>query len=119
MFRIRRIYDDAAPANRTAIATVQQILRDRFPLLHPDEVDHLLEKLKNPLKYRFRSILFVADVKRAIRGFALLMHAPDLNFCFLDFISTAQHQAGRGLGNALYDRIREEAARLGCRGLFF
>jgi len=119
MFRIRRIYDDAAPANRTAIATVQQILRDRFPLLHPDEVDHLPEKLKNPLKYRFRSILFVADVKRAIRGFALLMHASDLNFCFLDFISTAQHQAGRGLGSALYDRIREEAARLGCRGLFF
>ena len=44
---------------QTAQELGQQILRDRFPLLHADDVESLPEKLKNPLKYRFRSILFV------------------------------------------------------------
>ena len=120
MFRIRRIHDDILPVNRTAISLVQQILRDQFPQIRPAEINSLPEKLKNPLKYKFRSILFVADdLKKTIQGFALLMHAPDLNFCFLDYISTARHQTGRGIGGALYERVREETLQLNCKGLFF
>jgi GNAT superfamily N-acetyltransferase len=120
MFRIRRIYDTNVPINQKAVAKVQQIIREQFPLVHPSEIDKLPEMLKNPLKYKFRSILFIADdMKGVISGFALLMHAPDLDFGFLDYISTAKHLTGKGVGGALYARIREEAVSLKVKGLFF
>ena len=120
MFRIRRIYDDILKPDREAIAQVQSIIRDQFPMVAEKDVAHLPEVLRNPLKHRFRPILFVAeDVRGGVRGFALVLHAPDLNFAYLDFISTTRKATGRGIGGALYERIREEAAALGAVGLFF
>ena len=86
MFRIRRVYDDVTPANKEAIAQVQNILRAQFPSLAKKDIAKLSEQLRNPLKYRFRSILFVAEgAKGSIDGFALLFHAPVLKFCYLDY----------------------------------
>jgi len=120
MFRIRRINDDVLPGNRRAVEQVQQILRARFPGLPEAEVAKLPEQLRDPLKYRFRAILYVAEgARKAVQGFALLFHAPDLNFCFLDFVSAGSRSAGRGIGGALYERVREEARSLKTLGLFF
>lgn len=119
MFRIRRIYDDVVPASREAIEQVQEILRAQFPLAPESEAAGLPEKLRNPLKYRFRSILFVADDSRGkVKGFALLLHAPDLRFCYLDFLSAATRRTGGGIGGALYERVREEALALKSVGIF-
>ena len=120
MFRIRRIYDDLLPVDRHAIAQVQGILREQFPLLPKDKVNKLPDQLRNPFKYRFRSILFVAEgIKGRVKGFALLQHVPDLRFCYLDFISAATYRTGGGIGGALYQRVREEALSLDALGLFF
>lgn len=120
MFRIRRIYDTNTPVNQKAVACVQQILRDQFALISTSEVDQIPDVLRDPLKHRFRSVLFVADnMKGEILGFALLMHATDLDFCYLDYISTTQHMSGRGWGGALYQRVREEAVAIKAKGLFF
>lgn len=120
MFRIRQIFDDSIPVNKTAIAQVQAILRVRIPGLREDEIASIPERLKNPLKHRFRSILFVAEgSKGSIEGFAFLLHEPDLDFAFLDYLSTARQLSGRGLGGALYERTRFHAVESGCRGLFF
>ncbi|MFH1078784.1 MAG: acetylpolyamine amidohydrolase [Pseudomonadota bacterium] len=120
MFRIRQIYDDTIPANKIAIAQVQAILRVQFTGIREDEIAKLPERLKNPLKHRFRSILFVAeDSKGFINGFAFVLHEPDLDFCFLDFLSSAKQLTGRGIGGALYERIRFHAVESGCAGLFF
>jgi acetoin utilization deacetylase AcuC-like enzyme/GNAT superfamily N-acetyltransferase len=120
MFRIRRVYDDITPANKEAIAQVQEILRTQFPLLSKRDISKLPEQLRNPLKYRFRSILFVAEgTKGRIIGFALLYHGPILHFCYLDYISTAERRTGGGIGGALYERVREEALDLKSIGLFF
>lgn len=120
MFRIRRIYDDILQIGRDEIAQIQQIIRDQFPAITEDEVQTLPEKLTNPLKYRFRSILFVMDDKRGqVRGFALLSHAPDLQFCYLDYISAARKITGSGIGGVLYERVRREALALKSVGLFF
>ncbi|OGV50900.1 MAG: histone deacetylase [Lentisphaerae bacterium GWF2_52_8] len=120
MFRIRRIYDSNIPINKRAIALVQQILREQFVLIRPADIDKLPDLLKNPLKYQFRSILFVAEnIKGEISGFALLLHAPDLAFSYLDYLSTAKHFTGRGVGGALYERVREEVLMLKSKGLFF
>jgi len=120
MFRIRRIYDDTLPRDQRAIVQVQAILRTRFRGLSEQDIAKTTRQLKDPLKYRFRSILFVAeDAKGDVKGFALLQHAPDVGFCVLDYISIESERAGRGVGGALYDRVREEAVSLSETGLFF
>jgi acetoin utilization deacetylase AcuC-like enzyme/GNAT superfamily N-acetyltransferase len=120
MFRIRRIYDDIAPRNTEAIGQVQAILRAQFPGGSEEQVSQLPNQLRNPFQYRLRSILFVADdVWGRVKGFALLLHAPDLDFCFLDFIAAAPRITWGGIGGALYERVREEALALHSVGLFF
>ena len=119
MFRIRRIYDTTLPVNQQAIARVQEILKAQFPDLNKKDIRKLPEQLTNPLKYRFRSILSVAEGSRGeIKGFALLLHAPDLKFCYLEYVSAAEKMTGRGIGGALYERLRAEARALGVIGLF-
>jgi acetoin utilization deacetylase AcuC-like enzyme/GNAT superfamily N-acetyltransferase len=120
MFRIRRVYDNITPANQDAIAEVQKILRAQFPRLLKSTVAKLPDQLRNPMKYRFRSILFIAEGARGhINGFALLFHEPALRFGYLDYISAAERKTGGGIGGALYERVREEALDLNTVGLFF
>ncbi len=119
MFSIRRIHDDVLPVNKEAIRQVQEILRARFSAVRPEDIDQLAEKLRNPFKQRFRTILFVAERHSKVLGFALLMHEPELHFCYLDFIASAKGLTGRGIGGALYERVRREAFALHSLGLFF
>ncbi|MBI5014989.1 MAG: histone deacetylase family protein [Deltaproteobacteria bacterium] len=120
MFRIRRIYDCASPVDRQAVGQVQEILRQQFPLIAEQEVAKLPDQLQDPLKHRFRSVLFVAeDARGKVRGFALVLYFPDLSFCYLDFLSAAPGATGGGIGGALFQRLREEALQLGATGVFF
>ena len=119
MFRIRKIQDDLFPMNRQAVEQVQEILRSRFPALREDQVAAIPHQLRDPLKYRFRSILFVAEnIRGRVQGFALLMHAPDERFCFLDYIATSRGATASGTGSALYERCREEARLLKATGIY-
>ena len=120
MFRIRRIYDNLLPINKKALSQIAAILKERFSLITDDEIFRLPDHLYNPVKYRFKSILFVAeDMKGTVKGFALLMHYSDLNFCYLDYISTSKSYSGRGIGSALYEKVREETRTLKAIGLFY
>jgi len=120
LFRIRRIYDDILPVNKEAISQVQEILRGQFKGLSEYDINKLPEYLHSPGKHRFLSILFVADDEKGhIRGFALLHHAIDLNFAYLDYIAAAQQKTGGGIGGALYEKVRETALHLDMVGLFF
>jgi acetoin utilization deacetylase AcuC-like enzyme/GNAT superfamily N-acetyltransferase len=118
MFRIRRVYDNALEIDKDAIHQVLRILRQQFADLPEKSPSTLAGKLEDPLKYRLRTILFVADDSRGrVKGFAILNHAPDLHFCYLDFISVDVVSSG-GIGGALYARVREEARRLKTIGIF-
>lgn len=119
MFRIRRIHDDVLPANRAALQKVQDLLRAQFSAVPSEEFEALPGQLRDPLKSRFRRVVFVAENRKDVQGAAVLMHAPDLSFCFLDFIAAAPGESGGGVGGALYERLREECQILEVRGLFF
>jgi hypothetical protein len=58
------------------------------------------------------------DVKARVKGFALLQHASDHKFCYLDFISAAPRGTGAGVGSLLYARVRQEAEALDAIGIF-
>ena len=98
---------------------MQEILRRQFGALPEREIASLPQKLANPFKYRFRTILFVAEgLRRQVQGFALLNHAPDLDFCYLDFISVRPGATAGGTGGALYGRVRDEGRLLETIGIF-
>ena len=116
---MRRILDDVLPLDRLAIEQVQEILREQFPDLTEHDAASLPERLRNPLKYRFRTLLFVADdLQGRVKGFAHVSVEPALGLVFLDFIAAAPKTGGRGVGGALYARVREEARSLGALGVF-
>lgn len=119
MFRIRRIYDTTTPSNRSAFNQVLRILESQFPGLGPSDIRGIEDQLINPVRHRFRAILFVAeDSREKVQGFAFLLHDPDLEFCYLEYISAAPGRTGGGVGGILYDRVREEARDLGTMGIF-
>ncbi len=120
MFRIRRIYDDVLPVNKSALTEVLQIFRDRFPDAPESDIEPLSDRLRNPFKKRFRTILYVAENSRNhVTGFAIVLHDPEIGFCYLDFLAAGKSVPGRGVGAALYEFIRQEAIGLGVSGLFF
>jgi acetoin utilization deacetylase AcuC-like enzyme/ribosomal protein S18 acetylase RimI-like enzyme len=115
MFSIRRILDSTAPANLVIIAQVQDILRAQFSGLKEQEIADLPKKLNDAMKYRFQSRLLVAQRSNdSVVAFALLMHATDIGFCYLDFIAVGKALTGQGLGSVLYERVREEALEMGA-----
>jgi hypothetical protein len=121
MLRIRKIADAITPSNRAAIEEAQAIIRARFPLIDPAEIAKLPDQMENPFRYGFVSLLFVAEAAQdRIQAVALMFWDPDLRFSFLDIISTTPKvRPGSGIGGALYERVREEAASLGSQGLYF
>lgn len=120
MIRIRPIYDEILPANKEILKQVREILRNRFNSVPEEEISQIGEKLLNPFKQRFRSILFVAEsLNNRVKGFAFLLHEPQIKFCYLDWIATATGRTGGGIGSALYDTVRREAVNLNAKGIFF
>ncbi|MDP2307326.1 MAG: histone deacetylase family protein [Pseudomonadota bacterium] len=118
MFRIRWVTDDTLPTDKRTIAQVQDILRARFPGLSARDVDSLPDKLHDPVTHKLRAMLFLADdMSGDIQGFALLSHASDLRFCYLDYVATTMGSGG--VGGALYERLRDVAKALGAIGLFY
>jgi len=120
MFRIRQIYDVTTPINAAAVAQVQEMLVHQFPGLVAEDAARVPAMLRDPFRFRFRAVLLVAErATDKLRGFALLLHAPDLHFSYLEYISAAPGATGGGVGGALYERVRHEAQALGSVGLFF
>ncbi|MGR9101442.1 MAG: histone deacetylase family protein [Gammaproteobacteria bacterium] len=120
MFRIRKVFDDVSPANRDAVGQVLTILKNQFPDARPVEFENLPRQLTDPLKYRYRSILLVAeDGFGKVKGFAMMLHMPDVEIVYLELISAAPGRTGGGIGGVLYERVREEAFLLNTYGVFF
>lgn len=116
LFRIRRVHDQVLPVDRAAVAQVQAILKAQFPEVRQKDVDLLPENIVNPFEHGFRTLVLVAERRPGkVAGFALVLHEPDLGFCWLDFISAAMGRTGGGIGGALYRAVREEALALDAK----
>jgi acetoin utilization deacetylase AcuC-like enzyme len=119
MFRIRKITDPNSGSNAEAVRNVIALLKSQFSAVPAEEFERLPDKLTDPLKSRLRAELFVAeDAQDRLRGAAAVLHAPDLQFLFLDFMAVPPGRSGGGVGGALYQRVREEAVRLDTVGIF-
>jgi len=120
MFRIRKVLDNTSSANLEAIEQVLPILETQFPTARKEELLKLPQQLNDPLKYDYRSILFVAENSAGkVKGFAMLLHFPDIGIAYLELMSAAPGRTGSGIGSALYEYLREECILLNVKGLFF
>lgn len=120
MFRIRKINDTSSPRNRRAIDQVLEILRQQFPLTRKEELEKLPQQLINPMKYKYRSMLLIAeDGMDNVKGFAMMLHLADVEIVYLELVSAAPGGTGGGVGSALYERVREEAFSLNVYGVFY
>jgi acetoin utilization deacetylase AcuC-like enzyme/GNAT superfamily N-acetyltransferase len=119
MFRIRKISDALLPANQNALNQVFDIIKKHFPDVREEKILEIANLLTDPLKYKYFSIMIVAEDGRLnVRGFALVLYMPDKNFCFLDYLAVGPGRTSSGTGGALYERAREEARMLNTVGLF-
>ncbi|MEZ4387167.1 MAG: acetylpolyamine amidohydrolase [Candidatus Krumholzibacteriia bacterium] len=115
MFLIRRIPDDALEVNRSAIDQAIAILNAQFPDAPAGEFADLAVKLRDPLSRRLRSILLVAEDRDGrVQGCAIVLHEPNLQLVFLDFLAAQVRLTSRGIGGALYTAVRETAVALGA-----
>jgi len=119
VFKIRKITDSYLPSNKVAIDQVFDILRIHFPSVKESKIEEILEQMKDPLKYKFSSNLFIAeDGKSSVKGFAIMFYFPDRKFCYLDYIAVKPGRISSGVGGAIYERLREEALMLKSIGIF-
>ncbi len=120
MFRIRRVYDDILSSDRAAVSQVQAMLAERIPGLDRKDIEGIPDKLRHPVRHRFRAILFVAEnQRRTVKAFALVYHEPEIGFLWLDYLVSGSGSSGRGLGGTLYERVRTDARELGVWGILF
>jgi acetoin utilization deacetylase AcuC-like enzyme len=119
LFKIRKIGDSILPSNQETISQVISILKIHFSSVKEEKINEILEQMKDPLKYKYSTTLFVAeDGKSHVKGFGILFFMPDKNFCFLDYIAANPEKMSTGVGGAIYERIREEAHLLKSMGIF-
>ncbi len=119
MFEIVRVHDDILPVNKRRLARCSEILIAQIPTCSEQQRHHLVNCLHDPMTARFRSVLLVAEKRRITHGFALFMHEPSLKFSYLDYLCVAPGRSARGIGGALYERVREECTLLRVDGLYF
>ena len=120
MLRIRKITGPGPVSGRNDLEHVKDIIARQFPDIRKERIDKLDEQLINPLKFKYQSILLLAEnIHDTIMGFALIKFMPDLRFCYLDFIAASPGKTSSGVGGALYQRVREEAEAIGSSGLLF
>ena len=90
----------------------------RFPDM-AGYADRLPQLLRDPIHYGYRSAILVAEGANArVDAFALVLHFPGVECCFLDFIAARQGARGGGVGGALYEAAREYCQRIGVKGLY-
>lgn len=119
MIRIRRVVDAAVPTDAQAIASASALLQTRFPEARPGEFADLAVRLQNPYDDGFRTMLYVAETGPGrLRGCAVVSHDPRAGFFLLEWLATDANETG-GVGGALYQRVCDDSAQLGCVGVFF
>ncbi len=120
MIRIRILRDTGSLISRDRVKQIQEIFVQSFPKLagYAEKIPLLI---RDPIRHRYCTILVVAEgALGRVDGFALVMHFPEINFCFLDFIATRSGLRGRGVGSALYEAVVSEYCRnLSVKGLYF
>ncbi|MBN1475120.1 histone deacetylase family protein [Candidatus Sumerlaeota bacterium] len=118
MIKIRLVQDTSSLLSRDRIEQVQGIFREAFPGMvhHAERISALI---RNPMQSGHCTALLLAEgALSRVDAFALVLHFPEIECCFLDFIAARAGARGSGVGGALYEAVREFCQGLAARGLY-
>lgn len=119
MLRIRRITDVLTLEDANALEQVREILRRELPEAQVGAVEKLPDMLRDPVRYEFATLLLVADdLTDRLKGFVLASYTASPPFVFLDMLYSPEDFRGRGVEEALYQRLKEHSAELDLLGIF-
>jgi len=119
MLRIRRIGDVLTAEDGDVLGQVQEVLRRRLPESQQESVNTLPDRLRDPVRYEFQTLLVVADdLENELKGFALASYTSSPGFVFLDMLHSPDEHSGRGVEEAVCQRLEELVAELHPVGLF-
>ncbi|MFW6198333.1 MAG: histone deacetylase family protein [Acidobacteriota bacterium] len=119
MLRIRRISDLLSVEDVATLARAQEILRRELAAEDREAVEKLPDMLRDPVKYEFKTVLLVADdLGNRIKGLALASYTTSPPFVFLDLLYSPESHTGRGVEEALYQRLKEHVTELDPIGVF-
>lgn len=91
------------------VDAVKQILLGQFPTLSATYVNNLIERIKSNNTALLKYYLFVAEKKSKVIGVAIASHFEKEKFLFLDYIASSPDISSRGIGAALYTRVKEQS----------
>lgn len=120
MLRIRAVQGGSTILSEDRVAQTQEIFRQAFP--NPDMSGYagrIPDLLRDPIEQGYQTTLLTAERSFGrVDGFALLIHFPQSDCAFLDFIAVRPNLHGSGIGGALYEATRECCRQMGAHGLY-
>ncbi|MEZ4749402.1 MAG: histone deacetylase family protein [Bdellovibrionota bacterium] len=81
-------------------------------------MDDLIERVTTNKSPKYKHYLFVAEKKRGVVGAAIASQFLTENFFFIDYIASSRANPSRGIGAALYARIKEQSRLNRTLGIF-
>ncbi len=117
MIQFGRIFDRGTDADRRKLAAVQDLFRRVFPreAEYATEFEHELNERESS---GCEPVLLTAEDGLAkIIGFAYFYFFPGSRFGYLNYIGSDPDRAKRGIGNALYESVREYLRKRSAIGL--
>lgn len=81
-------------------------------------IDSLIEEIKANKGGTRAFYLFVAEKKGDVTGVAIVSYFRDENFYYVDYIASKRSSSSRGIGAALYSRIKEQSVLTESQGIF-
>ncbi len=83
-----------------------------------DYLEGLVERVTTNKSSDYKYYLFVAERRGSILGAAIASHYLAENFFFIDYIASNKNSPSRGIGAALYSRIKEQSILNKSIGIF-
>ncbi|MBH46609.1 MAG: acetylpolyamine amidohydrolase [Halobacteriovorax sp.] len=117
-FKIRQVFDHSTPLNLMVIASVKKLLLSQFPYMKATYLEDLVERVTANKSSIYKHYLFVAEKKGVIIGAAIASHFIKENFMFLDYIASSKDAPSRGIGAALYSRVKDQSLINKSLGVF-
>lgn len=117
MIQFGRIFDRGTAADRHKLTQVQALFRRIFPreAEYADTIARLLAEHAHP---DCEAILLTAENEAGtVIGFVQFFYFPNTRFGYLNYIGSDPERPRRGIGQALYEIMREYLANRGARGL--
>jgi acetoin utilization deacetylase AcuC-like enzyme/GNAT superfamily N-acetyltransferase len=118
VIRFGRLFDTATDADRRRLTEAQALFRKVFPR-EQEYAERLAWLVKNRAALDHDVVVLTAEDERGrMIGLALVYYFPRVRYGFLDYIGSGPERRGRGVGQALYEAVREYLLHKGADGLF-